>query len=92
MTRFFCGMWEYKTQVMNYARIESFLAKLISKKENLYISVCDKNGKAIMGARYNKNNVYIFQNKYCIAGLVLYDTNYKLKIDSLHNVFLVPIH
>ena len=92
MTRFFCGMWEYKTQIMNYIHAESFLANLILKRRSLYICVCDKNGYAVVGIRCTSSDVYKIYNRSCVAGLILYDTHYCVKIDSLKNVFLVPIH
>lgn len=92
MTRFFCGMWEYKTQIMDYIHTESFLARLILKKCKLYVCVCDKKGNAVAGVRMNTSNVYNFNNRLCVTGLVLYDTHYRVKIDSYKNVYLVPIH
>lgn len=92
MTRYFCGMWQYKTQIMDYIHTESFLARLILKRGTVYITICDKNANAVAGFRSNKNGIYFFQYRYCVTGLVLYDTHYIIKIDSLHNVYLVPIH
>lgn len=92
MTRNFCGIWEYKTQVMDYIHVESFLAKLIHKRRNLYIVVCDKNGNAIAGVRRDTSNVYKFCGRMCVSGLILYDTHYCVKVDSLKNVSLVPIN
>ena len=92
MTRFFCGMWEYKTQIMDYIHTESFLARLILKKRNLYVCVCDNLGNAVAGVRKDTSSVYKFNNRLCVAGVVLYDTHYIVKIDSYKNVYLVPIH
>ena len=92
MTRFFCGMWEYKTQIMDYVHTESFLARLILKKRVLYVCICDKSGNAIAGARKDTSSVYKFSNRLCVTGFVLYDTHYRVKIDSYRNVYLVPIH
>lgn len=92
MTRFFCGMWEYKTQIMDYAHTESFLASLILKRRSLCICICDKNGYAVAGIRRVSSDVYKVYNRNCVAGLVLYDTHYRVKVDSLKNVSLVPIH
>lgn len=92
MTRFFCGMWEYKTQIMDYINTESFLARLILKKSNLYVCVCDNSGNAIAGVRKDASNVYNFNNRLCVTGLVLYDTHYSVKIDSYSNVYLLPIN
>lgn len=90
MTRYFCGMWEYKTQVMNYVHAESFLAHLILKKHTLYICICDKVGNVTVAIRKDASNVYNFNNRLCVAGIVFYDTHYKIKIDSLNNVYLIP--
>ena len=92
MTRFFCGMWEYKTQIMDYVHTESFLARLILKKRLLYVCICDKSGNAVAGVRKDTTSVYRSNNRLCVSGLVLYDTHYKVKVDSLKNVYLVPIH
>ena len=92
MTRFFCGMWEYKTQIIDYIHTESFLARLILKKRTLYVCVCDKSGNAVAGVRMDTSKVYKFNNHLCVTGLVLYDTHYRVKIDSYRNVYLVPIH
>ena len=92
MTRFFCGMWEYKTQIMDYVHTESFLARLMLKKRNLYVCICDKEGNAVAGVRKDTSSVYKFNNRLCVTGLVLYDTHYRVKIDSYSNVYLVPIH
>lgn len=92
MTRFFCGMWEYKTQIMDYIHTESFLAKLILKRRKLYICICDKNGDAVAGIRCESSDVYNIYGRENVTGLVLYDTHYRVKVDSLKNVFLVPIH
>ena len=92
MTRFFCGMWEYKTQIMDYVHTESFLARLILKKRLLYVCICDKSGNAVAGVRKDTTSVYRPNNRLCVSGLVLYDTHYKVKVDSLKNVYLVPIH
>lgn len=92
MTRFFCGMWEYKTQVMDDIHTESFLANLILKRRSLYICICDKNGHSVAGVRRGFSDVYNVQNRKCVAGLILYDMHYYVKIDSLKNVFLVPIN
>ena len=92
MTRYFCGMWEYRTQIMNYIHTESFLANLIVKRKRLYLVVCDKNGGAVAGMQLDTSDVYRFCGRCCVAGLVLYDTHYCVKIDSLKNVSLVPIY
>lgn len=92
MTRFFCGIWEYKTQIMSYIRTESFLANLILKRHSLYICICDKNGNAVAGIRCVSSDVYNIGNRNCVAGLILYDTHYHVMVDSLKNVSLVPIH
>lgn len=92
MTGFFCGMWEYKTQIMNHIHTESFLARLMLKKRNLYVSICDNSGNAIAGVRMNTSNVYNFNNHLCVIGLVLYDTHYSVKVNSYGNVYLVPIN
>ena len=92
MTRFFCGMWEYKTQIMDYIHVESFLAKLILKRRKLYISICDKNGNAVAGVRMDTSNVDNFNNRLCITGFVTYGVHYIVKIDSYRNVYLVPIN
>lgn len=92
MTRFFCGMWEHKTQILDYVHAESFLARLILKKRSLYVSICDKSGNAVAGVRKDTSNVYKFNNRLCVIGLVLYDTHYIVKIDSYKNVYLVPIN
>lgn len=92
MTRFFCGMWEYKTHIMDYIHTESFLSRLILKKSSLYVCVCDKSGNAVAGVRKDTSSVYKCNNSLCVAGLVLYDTHYIVKIDSYRNVYLVPIH
>lgn len=92
MTRFFCGIWEYKTRIMDYIHTESFLARLILKKRSLYVCICDKSGNAVAGVRKDTSNVYNFNNRLCVTGLVLYDTHYIVKIDSFSNVYLVPIH
>ena len=92
MTRFFCGMWQYKTQIMDYMHTESFLARLILKKRKLYVSICDNSGNAVAGVRIDTSNVYNLNNRLCVTGFVLYDTYYSVKIDSYSNVYLVPIH
>ena len=92
MTRFFCGMWEYKTQILDYKHTESFLARLLLKKRRLYVCICDKSGNAVAGVLKDTSNVYNFNNRLCVTGLVLYDTHYKVKVDFLKNVYLVPIH
>lgn len=92
MTRFFCGMWEYKTQIMDYMHTESFLSRLILKNHNLYVCICDKSGNAVAGVRKETNDVYNANNRLRVFGLVLYDTHYRVKIDSYRNVYLVPIH
>ena len=92
MTRILCGMWEYKTQIMDYVHTESFLARFILKKRKLYVCICDKSGNAVAGVRMCTSNVYKFNNRLCVTGLVLYDTHYRVKIDSYSNVYLVPIH
>ena len=92
MTRHFCGMWEYKTQIMDYLHTESFLARLILKRHNMWLCICDKNENPIASIRYNKNGIYSIQSYYRVTGLVLYGTYYCIKIDSLHNVSLIPIH
>lgn len=91
MTRFFCGIWQYKTQAMNYIHIESFLANLILKRRSLYIVICDNNENPITGVRCVPSDVYNSQGNSCISGLVLYEVCYYVKIDSLKNVFLVPV-
>ena len=85
-------MWEYKTQIMDYVHTESFLARLILKKRLLYVCICDKSGNAVAGVRKDTTSVCKFNNRLCVSGLVLYDTHYNVKIDSLKNVYLVPIH
>lgn len=92
MTRFFCGMWEYKTQIMDYTHTESFLARLMLKKCTLYVCICDKEGNAVAGVRKDTSSVYNFNNLLRVTGLVLYDTHYRVKVDSYKNVYLVPIH
>ena len=92
MTRHFCGMWEYKTQIMDYIHTESFLANLIVKRKKLYVVVCDKDGNAIAGIRHDTSNIYRFGNRLHVTGFVLYDTHYRIKVDSLHNVSIVPIN
>lgn len=92
MTRHFCGMWEYKTQIMDYIHTESFLANLITKRRSLYIVVCDKNGNAIAGIRRDTSNVYKANGSMCVSGLILYDTHYRVKVDSLKNVSIVSVH
>lgn len=92
MTRTFCGMWEYKTQIMDYLHTESFLARLILKKRSLYVCVCDKSGDAVAGVRKDTSSVFRFNNSLCVDGFVLYDTHYIVKIDSYKNVYLVPTH
>lgn len=92
MTRHFCGIWEYKTQIMDYIHTESFLARLILKKHIMYICICDNKGNAVSGVRNDTSNVYNFNNRLCVSGLVLYDTHYRVKVDSLKNVFLLPIY
>ena len=92
MTRHFCGMWEYKTQIMDYEHTESFLAKLILKRGDVCICTCDNNGHFITGTRCNKRDVYFFQDRYCVMGFIFYDTHYRVIIDSLHNVSVVPIY
>lgn len=92
MTRFFCGMWEYKTQILDYKHTESFLARLLLKKRRLYVCICDESGNPVAGVRKDTSNVYNLDNHLCVAGLVLYNTYYIVKIDSLENVYLVPIH
>lgn len=91
MTRYFCGMWEYKTQIMDYIHTESFLARLILKNRRVYVCICDKQGNAIACVRKETSSVYR-SNRLCVTGLVLYDTHYRVKIDSYRNVYLVPIH
>lgn len=92
MTRVFCGMWEYRTQKMDYICVESFLARLIRKYHTVYICICDKDECAIAGMRCVLSDVYQFQNHNCVTGLILYDVYYYVKIDSLKNIYLVPIH
>nr|DAP41940.1 MAG TPA: hypothetical protein [Caudoviricetes sp.] len=92
MTRYFCGMWEYKTQIMNYIHAESFLANLILKRRSLHICICDKNWNAVASVRFTSSDVYKIHNRSCVTGLILYDTHYRVKADSFKNVFLVPIH
>ena len=92
MTRFFCGMWEYKTHIMDYVHTESFLARLILKKRKLYLCVCDNSGNAVAGLRIDTSYVYKLNNRLCVTGFVLYDIHYIVKVDSYRNVYLVPIH
>lgn len=92
MTRVFCGMWEYRTQKMDYIHVESFLARLILKRHSVYICICDKEECAIAGTRFELSDVYRFQNKNCVKGIIFYDKYYYVKIDSYKNVYLVPIH
>ena len=92
MTRFFCGMWEYKTQIMDYIHTESFLARLILKKRSLYVWICDKYGNTVAGVKNDTSSVYKSNNRLCVSGLILYDTHYKVKVDCLKNVSIVPMH
>lgn len=92
MTRYFCGMWEYKTQIMDYIHTESFLARLLLKKQKMYICVCDNNGNTVAGVRCEMDSVYKTCGRLCITGFILYDTHYRVKVDSLKNVSIVPVH
>ena len=92
MIRYFCGMWEYKTQIMNYIQVESFLARLIEKRHELYLKICDKNERYSVAVRYINSDIYRFGNMNRIVGLVLFDKYYFVKVDSFKNVTLVPIH
>lgn len=92
MTRYFCGMWQYETQIMDYMHTESFLARLMLKKRSFHVCICDKQGNAIAGVIKDAISVYNFNNRLFVSGLVLYDTHYRVKVDSFENVSLVPIH
>lgn len=92
MTRVFCGMWQYTTQIMDFNHIESFLARLIVKRGRLVIAICDKQGYAVAGARYTVSDIYKVNQSNRVAGLVLYHMYYRVKIDSLKNVSLVPVY
>lgn len=92
MTRIFCGMWEYKTQIMDYIHTESFLARLILKKHSLYVTICDKSSNAVAGFRIDSSSVYYINNRLCVTGFVLYNTYYRVKTDSYGNVYLVPTY
>lgn len=92
MTRHFCGMWEYKTLIMDYIHTESFLVNLITKRRSLYIVVCDKNENAIVGIRRDTSDVYKVNGRMCVSGLILYDKHYRVKVDSLKNVSIVSVH
>lgn len=77
---------------MDYIHTESFLARLILKKRSLYVCVCDKSGNAVAGVHKDTTSVYRFNNRLCVSRFVLYDTHYRVKIDSYKNVYLVPMH
>ena len=91
MTRLLYGRWQYTTQTMDFVHIEAFLARLILKRGRLFVSICDKQEHPVAAARFTASDIYTLDKDMHVAGLVLYQTYYRVKIDSFKNVSLVPI-